>query len=72
MLSMEKLAAHAEKPTLASRWKGLSSTNRRRIVLGSLFAMAFAARDLMLLLVASGMFALSELTAASRARPAAS
>ena len=51
---------------------GLSATNRRRIVLGSLFAVALAARDLMLLMVASGMFALSEVTASSRARPAAS
>lgn len=62
----------ADRRTLASRWKGLSSVNRRRIVLGSLFAVAVAARDLMLLAAASGMLALSELGAAApRARAAA-
>ncbi|HUR69990.1 MAG TPA: hypothetical protein VM370_12150 [Candidatus Thermoplasmatota archaeon] len=62
----------AARPTLAARWKGLSSTNRRRIVLGSLFAVALAARDLMLFVAASSLFAVSELTASSRAHPAAS
>ena len=64
-------AAIARRPSLAARWKALSSQNRRRIVLGSLFALALAARDLMLLAVASGMFALSELGAAPRAQPSA-
>lgn len=59
-------SVEARRPTLASRWKGLSSRNRRRIVLGSLFALALAARDLMLLAVASGMLALSEVGPASR------
>ena len=61
------------RPSLSARWKALSSRNRRRIVLGSLFAVALAARDVMLFMVASGLFALSEAsTASSRARPAAS
>lgn len=64
---MESAAADP-KPSLASRWKGLSAKNRRRIVLGSLFAAALAARDLMLLGAASGMFALSEMAPASRPR----
>ena len=55
-----------------SRWMGLSAALRRRIVLGSLVAVALAARDVVLLAVASGMFALSEVTASSRAHPAAS
>ena len=71
-MTMDASPDRAGKPTLASRWKGLSSTNRRRIVLGSLVALSLAARDLMLLLGASGMFALSELTASSRARPSVS
>lgn len=62
----------ARNPSLASRWKGLSAKNRRRIVLGSLFAAAVAARDLMLLAAASGMFALSEMAPAPRARATAS
>lgn len=48
-------------PGLVARWRTLSPTNRRRIVLGSLFGVALAARDAMLLLVAASMFALSEL-----------
>lgn len=44
-----------------SRWRTLSSKVRRRIVLGSLFGVALAARDAMLLLAAASMFALSEL-----------
>ena len=59
-------------PTLASRWKGLAAKNRRRIVLGSLVAVSLAARDLMLLAVAAGMFALSELGAAPARRVASS
>lgn len=47
-----------------ARWRTLSSKVRRRIVLGSLFGLALAARDAMLLLVAASMFALSELTPA--------
>jgi hypothetical protein len=64
-------AASAGKVSLASRWKGLSPVNRRRIVLGSLFAMALAARDLMLLAAASGAFALSEMGNAGRSAPSA-
>ncbi|HET6405890.1 MAG TPA: hypothetical protein VFH78_14705 [Candidatus Thermoplasmatota archaeon] len=64
-------AAQARRSSLTARWKSLSSTNRRRIVLGSLFAVALAARDLMLLGVASGMFALSELGGSPRAHPSA-
>lgn len=45
--------------------------NRRRIVLGSLLAVSLAARDLMLLLTASGMFALSELGASASPKPSA-
>lgn len=48
------------------RWKSLSPTGRRRIVLGSLFAMALAARDVLLLFVAGSLFALSELQPARR------
>lgn len=54
----------ARSTTLAARWKGLSSVNRRRIILGSLVAVSLAARDVLLLAVASGMFALSEVGAA--------
>lgn len=67
---METASSPARRASLAARWKGLSSQNRRRIVLGSLVALALAARDLMLLLAAGGMFALSE--AGSTARPQAS
>lgn len=63
--------ASTSRPTLAARWKGLPAQHRRRIVLGSLVAVSLAARDLMLLLVASGMFALSELGAAPARRPSA-
>lgn len=55
-----------------SRWMGLSSAVRRRIVLGALVAVALAARDVVLFAVASGMFALSEITVSSQARPSAS
>lgn len=54
------------------RWKSLSSTQRRRIVLASFFAMALAARDVVLLAVASGFFALSEMQPARRPLPQAS
>lgn len=59
------------RSTLAARWKGLSAPNRRRIVLGSLVALALAARDVMLLAAAGGLLALSELgsTRAPRAAP---
>lgn len=57
---------------ITRRWKSLSSTGRRRIVLGSLFAMALAARDVLLLLVAGGLIALSELQPARRSLPQAS
>jgi hypothetical protein len=63
--------AASRRATLSGRWKGLSSQNRRRIVLGSLFAVALAARDLMLLAAASGLFALSELGGATRPNPSA-
>lgn len=59
------------RPSLAARWKALSAKNRRRIVIGSLFAVSLAARDLMLLAVASGMLALSELGATPTPRPSA-
>lgn len=64
-------SAPSPRPSLASRWKALSSVNRRRIVLGSLLAVALAARDLMLLGVAGGMLALSEMGAAPRAQASA-
>lgn len=54
--------------SLSARWRGLSPQNRRRIVLGSLLAASLAARDLMLLLGASSLFALSELGGAPRPR----
>lgn len=63
--------ASPRRISLAARWKALSAQNRRRIVLGSLFAAALAARDLMLLAAASGMFALSELGASPRSRASA-
>ena len=64
-------SASSSRSSLAARWKGLSSVNRRRIVIGSLFALALAARDLMLLGVAGGMLALSEMGAAPRAQASA-
>ena len=65
-------APSVRRPSLPARWKALSSKNRRRIVLGSLFAVALAARDVMLLMAASSMFAISELgpATARRAAPA--
>lgn len=54
-----------------TRWRSLSSKGRRRIVLGSLFGLALAARDAMLLLAAASMFALSELAPSGAPRPAA-
>jgi len=68
---MEHAPDSAAGPTLAARWKALSSRNRRRIVLGALLALSVAARDLMLLGVAAGMLALSEMGAAPRPQPAA-
>lgn len=57
---------------LSRRWHALSSPQRRRIVLGSLFALSLAFRDALLLAVAGGLFALSELAPAPQARlPAA-
>ena len=60
------------KPGLVARWRALSSTVRRRIVLGSLFGLALAARDLILLTVAGSLLALSELAPAPHRAPAAS
>ena len=60
------------KRGLVARWRTLSSTVRRRIVLGSLFGLALAARDLILLLVAASLLALSEMVPASQRAPAAS
>ena len=65
-------APATRKASLASRWKAIGAQNRRRIVLGSLFAVALAARDLMMLAAASGMFALSEMAPVPRARAALS
>lgn len=62
-------AAVPRRASIVARWKGLSPVNRRRIVLGSLFAMALAARDLMLLAAASGALALSEMGTATRPAP---
>jgi hypothetical protein len=57
---------------MATRWQGLSPTNRRRIVLGALLAASLAARDAVLFLVSAGLFALSEMapTRAPTAAPA--
>jgi len=60
------------KPGLAARWRTLSSKVRRRIVLGSLFGLALAARDAVLLLVAASLLALSEMAPAPQRAPAAS
>lgn len=71
MMPMESAPATERRSSLVSRWNALSSRNRRRIVLASLFGMALAARDLILLMVAAGMFALSELGATHRPLPSA-
>lgn len=68
---MERAREPADRTSLTARWRALSARNRRRIVLGSLFAVSLAARDLMLLAVASGMLALSELGPSPRPRGAA-
>lgn len=60
------------KPGLAARWRTLSSKVRRRIVLGSLFGVALAARDAVLLLVAATLFALSEVAPSPQRAPTAS
>lgn len=60
------------KPGFVARWRALSSTVRRRIVLGSLFGLALAARDLILLCVAGSLLALSELAPAPQRTPSAS
>ena len=46
---------------ISRRWSALGSTTRRRIVLGSLVAMSLAAREYVLLLSTSALFALAEL-----------
>lgn len=69
--TLVETASNARPATLSGRWKNLPAQHRRRIVLGSLVAVSLAARDLMLFMVASGMFALSELGAAPTRRPAA-
>lgn len=46
---------------IARRWSALTATQRRRIVLGSMAGLALAAFDLLLLVVAGALFALSEL-----------
>lgn len=56
---------------LASRWARLSSLGRRRIVLGALVALSVAALDLLLLVVAGSLFALSELAPAPAPKPRA-
>lgn len=48
-------------------WGARSAANRRRVVLGSLFTLALAARDLVLLTVVGSLFALSEAVPAGRA-----
>ena len=48
-------------PARRGFWTRLSSTQRRRIVLGTLVAVSLAARDALLLLAAGTMFAVSEL-----------
>ena len=48
-------------------WSARSSAHRRRMVLGSLFTLALAARDLILLAVVGSLFALSEAVPARRA-----
>lgn len=68
---METATLPARRASLAARWMSLSSHNRRRIVLGALVAVALAARDLMLLLAAGGMFALSEAGSSARPQPSA-
>lgn len=55
--------AASTRRTWKQRWLALSAAARRRIVLGSLVAVALAARDLVLLFVAGGLFAASELAA---------
>lgn len=60
------------KPGLVARWRTLSSNVRRRIVLGSLFGLALATRDLILLFVAGSLLALSELAPAAHRAPTAS
>lgn len=52
---------------LARRWSAFTATGRRRIVLGAFLALSLAARDLVLLLVAASMLALSELAPTPRA-----
>lgn len=51
---------------LAARWARLSSLGRRRIVLGTLVALSVAALDVLLLIVAGSLFALSELAPAPK------
>ena len=55
------VTGNAAPGRLSSRWSALGSKTRRRIVLGALFAVSLAARDLVLLLVTGGLFALAEL-----------
>lgn len=59
------------KPGPFAHWRALSPKGRRRIVLGSLFGLALAARDAMLLLAAASMFALSEVAPSGAPRPTA-
>lgn len=63
-------ASNVRRASISTRWKALPATHRRRIVLGSLVAVSLAARDVMLFMVASGMFALSEVGAAPSRRAA--
>lgn len=57
---------------LGAWWKTLGSSQRRRIVLGSLLAGALAAWDVVLLAVVGSLFALAELMPAPRPVPRAS
>ncbi len=67
-----RVTEQAARGRLSSRWSALGATTRRRIVLGSLFAVSLAARDLVLLLVTGGLFALAELAPRPARRGAAS
>ena len=46
---------------LSRAWSALTSTQRRRIILGSLVVVSLAARDVLLFLTTSGLFGVSEM-----------
>lgn len=72
MVDREAVTEPVARKRLSTRWRALTASTRRRVVLGTLFALSLAARDVVLLLVTGGLFAMAELAPRPVRRGAAS